>query len=109
MEFFDSLDLKQSFALGTFATVFRLSFMPFWLVPTTVWGYNDLHLLGQSGRFIGVKFGHSVGTHCKEFLFKIGFNCFGLLVTGSRRKNGFQVIIFLTGIWLVDAGNPRFG
>jgi ribonuclease HI len=31
------------------------------------------------------------------------------LMTHEWQKNGCQVIIFLTGIWLVDLGNPKFG
>jgi hypothetical protein len=44
------LDLKASFALGMFATVFQAE----------VYDFMVLHLLGQSGSFIGVKIAHSV-------------------------------------------------
>jgi hypothetical protein len=58
-------DLKASFALRTFATIFQpevYAILPCfdYCLRECMTDKNDLHLLGQSGRIIGVKFAHSV-------------------------------------------------
>jgi hypothetical protein len=59
-KFLVELDLKESFALGAFATVLQLKLMSFLLVLITLFErihewLNDMHLLGEPRCFISTK------------------------------------------------------
>jgi hypothetical protein len=92
--FSEELDLKASFALGTFATVFQAEVYAImacsdYCLRECITGTTICICLDSRAALLALSLQtvvprnwcFSAGTLCRNFLFIMGFNCFGFLVT----------------------------